>query len=170
MNNCINSAINNTINNTILVCNNLCNYCRDYCVNNNVCYCDCVDNKINYNKLCVNNSAFDYKLLIFIILCVICFIFITSCARVWLANREIRNEMRYNEPYVSLLDYVSDVSDVSITVRNPQLHNDSISVLNNSTDIDDSDDLPQYELLEYNELLPEYCIVSNVNISCTSCV
>jgi hypothetical protein len=149
--------MNNCINNTIVICNNLYNYCKKYCVNNNVCNCSCLDDKINYDKLCVNNdvskSPFNLNLLIFIILGGCC-VFITCWVRVWLANREIRNERINNEPYVPFF-----------ATHNGQVNSDSISVLNNSTGIDDSDDLPQYDQLEHNELLPEYCVIYNVNPS-----
>ena len=165
--------MNNCINNTIVICNNLYNYCKKYCVPNNVCYCSCLDDKINYDKLCVNDdvskSSFNFlNLLIFIILGGCC-VFITCWLRVWFANRESRDERINNEPYVPVMrinnePYVPVMSYV-LAIHNGQVNSNSISVLNNSTGIDDSDDLPQYDQLEHNELLPEYCVIYNVNTS-----
>ena len=66
------------INKTVSICNNLFNYCINLCLQDNACYCQCIDDDANYNKLCVYNNAVNINLLIFIIFasclsCITCY-------------------------------------------------------------------------------------------------
>lgn len=133
------------INKTISICNNLYNYCINYCLKDNHCYCRCIDNEVNNNKLCVYHNALNVNLLIFIILigsvfCVTCY-----CVKLRICGIMVNTSRIIN--------------------NNVHLDNNTSGMSNISTEIEDSNSLPKYNQLEHHAPPPEYFVIMYNDVS-----
>lgn len=154
------------INKTVLICNNLFNYCINLCLQDNTCYCQCIDDDANYNKLCVYNNAVNINLLIFIIFasclaCITCY-----CIKLGMYRRMLRNSRNTNNiQNITLLDDITTSSPNTTSSLN-SFHTSTI--MNNYSAIEDNDSLPKYNQLEHYAPPPEYFMIMYNNANNTT--
>ena len=154
------------INKTVSICNNLFNYCINLCLQDNACYCQCIDDDANYNKLCVYNNAVNINLLIFIIFasclsCITCY-----CIKLGIYKRILRNSrnthnMQNNTP-------LDSITDSSLNTTNSLNSFHTSTTMNNYSAIEDNDSLPKYNQLEHYAPPPEYFLIMYNNTTNTS--